>query len=789
MVILDLEGRILLPNPSFCELFDFSSEELKGLSLFRLVGQADASSFQSRFLDLSSGEREHFQRDCRFKGKKGKLLWIHSNISLLKDSTGEPLYIFTLAEDITERIEAQDELRRSKELAEEATRVKSEFLANMSHEIRTPIHTVIGMGELLSETALDAEQTEYINQIQFGADVLLSLVNNILDFSKIEAGHFQLESIEFELTKTIEETLDLMSLEAHMKRLEIISWVSPKLPRVIQGDPHRIRQIIVNLVKNAVKFTSKGEILLSASKVAGTGNESFIKISIQDTGIGIPEDKKQHLFEAFTQADSSTTRRFGGTGLGLTISKELTEMMGGTIGIDRREGKGSSFWFTLPLNGTEAPESEPVAGHSPTLANHSVLIVDDNRTSRRCLKSYLSAWGCRIGESSKGKAALDQLRKAVEESHPFDAVLIDSHLPGMDGWQLASEISSDEKLGGTKLILLTPAGESGAEAKMKLLGWFDAYLSKPVKLVELQNAMDNIFSEIPDLELAESEAAAEDVSDSSEKSLFILVAEDHLVNQTLFRSILEKMGHTIEVASDGREAVSMSAKQDYDLIFMDIQMPNMNGFEATEELRKRGNDVPIIAVTANAIKEEMEKSRAIGMNDFLTKPFKKADLVPVLTKWGVPGRGVPTSGAQASNNAKKEDNVKNSNRDAEKENSEDRNQDSASIFDFHAAVETFMGEQDVVKNLLDSFVPRVMGDIQQMEEALKRKDFDTLRQTAHSIKGGAWNLEAKDLGNQAADLEKAGREQSETDARSALEGVARAFRTLESYLKQEGYLS
>ena len=256
MVILDLEGGILLPNASFCRLFDFTAEELKRLSIFKLVDPDDTPSFLNRFQELSSGDRGHFQQDSRFKGKRGKLLWIHSNISLLKDTSGKPLYLFALAEDITQRIEAQDELRRSKELAEEATRIKSEFLANMSHEIRTPIHTVIGMGELLSETPLDAEQTEYTSQISFGADVLLSLVNNILDFSKIEAGHFQLESIEFEMTKVAEEALDLVTLEAHKKGIEIISWVSPKLPRIFKGDPHRIRQILVNLVKNAVKFTS-----------------------------------------------------------------------------------------------------------------------------------------------------------------------------------------------------------------------------------------------------------------------------------------------------------------------------------------------------------------------------------------------------------------------------------------------------------------------------------------------------------------------------------------------------
>lgn len=449
-MIVDLDTNIILPNSYLCNMLGFSKRQIIHTRLTDYIHHEHAALFTRLFGQLVKSEKEYFQADIHFLTQEAKPLWAHLNMNLFGYFAAEPKYAFGIIEDISHNMKKNEELKNAKNSAEEATKVKSEFLANMSHEIRTPIHTVIGMGELLADTNLDAEQTEYAAQIQFSADVLLSLVNNILDFSKIEAGKFSLEVIEFDPARMAEEAVDLVSLEAHGKGLEIITWNCPDLPFTVKGDPLRIRQIIINLIKNAVKFTRQGEILLTVKPVHFSESRVIVKFSIKDTGIGIPSEKTNELFTSFTQVDSSTTRKYGGTGLGLSICKDLTEIMGGKIGLESQPGKGSTFWFVLPLSLPEQ-ENNLIADKIKEVANLKVLIVDDNKSVQKTLRSYLTAWNCENTGVLNGKDALIKLREASQNSRPYDLALIDARMPGMDGWQLGGEISSDKSINSTKL--------------------------------------------------------------------------------------------------------------------------------------------------------------------------------------------------------------------------------------------------------------------------------------------------------------------------------------------------
>jgi len=758
MLILDREGRILRINKILEEMIGYNEEGLKHSSLSPFIHVEDIFAFEASLQKLLSGEEDHFQSEVRYLRTDTQTAWWRLSVSLVKDSRTGDYFAFAVVEDITRRKRDEEELKRAKETAEIATKTKSEFLANMSHEIRTPIHTITGMTELLLDTELDEEQQEYGEQVRFSADVLLSLINNILDFSKIEAGKLHLESIDFDLYKIVEEAVDIVTLEAHKKGLELAVFIDPAAPHMLKGDPVRLRQILVNLVKNAVKFTARGSIVVSVKALKEDSHLVTLKFTIFDTGVGISPEKQEKLFQSFSQVDSSTTRKFGGTGLGLSIARNLAELMGGGIGVESSTGKGAAFWFTVATEKQDPPNIFRDVSDT-FFEGLRVLIIDDKITVRSILKRYLCCWGCEIEEAENGIQALEVLRARAKSARNIQLAIVDLRMPGMDGWQFASEVNSDKDINSTKLILLTPAGMSGAEAKMKLLKWFDGYLGKPVKRAELLEKVFRVVNsdfdletvgveEVDELEAFISRAAVR----KEERSLRILVAEDHEVNQLLFKTILEKMGYLVEPAVDGLEAVKAVSNGHFDLIFMDIQMPNMNGFQAAEKIRAIGFKGPIIAVTANAIKEEIAKSRQAGMDDFLTKPFKQKDLLPYLKKW------LPEGTADGEENPESGEAV-----------------EIKEIFDFEKAVETFMGKEEVVKKLLSSFTDIVAGQIKALKAAVKDQDFEVVRTEAHSIKGGAWNLQAKKLGDAAAELERAGREKLKAEAQKHLAELEKIF--------------
>ncbi|MFW5711681.1 MAG: response regulator [Spirochaetota bacterium] len=828
MALVSSSCNILSANRSFLRLT--GQENAKGSRLTSMFHPEDVEPFLKGFTGLIDGEMEAFSEELRYfpnpeAGEGGR--WVRVNLYPVKASNRKVLVGFF--EDISGQKKLEIELRRAKEssqkarkAAEKETRIKSDFLANMSHEIRTPIHTITGMSELLGETELDPEQQEYIDQIVFSADVLLSLINDILDFSKIEAGKLSLETIDFDLQKMAEDAVDLVALEAHKKGLETAVFVENEVPILLRGDPVRLRQVIVNLFNNAVKFTHQGQVVVFVEKKSETDSDVMLEFRVEDTGIGIPEKKKSKLFKVFSQVDSSTTRKYGGTGLGLSISKNLAHMMNGQIGVESDEGQGATFWFTAQLE-----KQKEVSFYHALEKNYfpfRVMIVDDNPTVRTILREYLQEWGCEVEESPDGPAALKLLREARLSGHSYDICLVDLLMPGMDGWQFASEVNADEELANTYLVLMSPTGKSGDAAKMKLLHWFSGYLNKPVKKGKL---FEIIFS----VTNTEGAATQEEFGTGDEDTVEMveeitggkfLVAEDHEVNQQLFKTILENLGHEVHIANNGVEAVKAVKSQRYDLIFMDVQMPEMNGYEATSFIRGLGVDTPIIAVTASALKGEEEKCQEAGMDGFLIKPFKKKDLLPVLEQWFEQGRNTSgelkeaeqdTSATDLSGDSDVSDvsdeepgeleeleeleqveeleeaedveELEEIEELEEAEDLEELDEDSQTdtppapydtndpVVNLEETLEIFMGKRDVVSRVVESFISKVENQLPLIDQALESRDYSNLRSEAHSIKGGGLNLAAIRLGKTAAALEQAAVDQNG-------EAAARLVRLLHS---------
>ncbi len=728
--------------------------------------------------------------------------WVLTTKIPLRDKNGKIIGTFGTSTDITDRKRADEVLLKTNQQleksisqantlaleAEMANIAKSEFLANMSHEIRTPMNGVIGMTGLLLDTNLDEEQQRYAEIIRSSGETLLTLINDILDFSKIEAGKMELEMLNFDLQSLLDDFGSALAIRAQGKGLEFICAADPEVPALLQGDPGRLRQIITNLVGNAIKFTDQGEVAVHVHTVSKSEDEVELLFSIRDTGIGIAADKVDLIFNKFTQADTSTTRQFGGTGLGLAISKQLAELMGGSIGVKSKPGQGSEFWFTVRLK----LQPEGSLSKLPAPANlHGVriLVVDDNATNREILYVRMISWGMRPMEKPDGHSAFQAMISAWEENDPFQIAVLDMHMPEMDGAMLAKMIKGDKRLEKTPLVLLTSLGERGEARRFESMG-FAGYLVKPLRHTDLFNVLSatlatfsetgaayQIMTENHPIVTRHSAREFQRISIDTRKR--ILLVEDNIINQQVALGFLKKYGLKADAAADGVEALKSLENIPYDLVLMDVQMPVMDGFEATRRIRDihskvLNHSIPVIAMTANALQGDREKCLEAGMNDYISKPIEPQRLAEVLENWLSDKNNLDISLTQPSEMSR-----------AEESPVEISGKNLIAVFDKPALMQRLMGDEDLAKTIIKTFLDLIPVQIQELKSCVENKDVSGAELRAHTIKGASANLGGDALRAAAYEVEKLVRNGDFLNVQKEMDKLEMQFVILRDIMKKE----
>ncbi|HEX9778396.1 MAG TPA: response regulator [Geopsychrobacteraceae bacterium] len=693
-------------------------------------------------------ERAPYDLEYRVRRQDGEFEWFKVRGRPIRNEAGEIVRWFGTALNIDQMVRTQEELRQAKTTAEAATRAKSEFLANMSHEIRTPMNAIIGMTELTLDTPLSRQQREYLEMVQSSAESLLKVVNDILDFSKIEAGLLEFEAAAFDLRDLVGKTAHTLALRAHQKGLELACRIDPAIPGSLIGDAGRLRQVLINLIGNAVKFTERGEILLQVEVMAADDDEKcHLRFSVSDTGIGIRADKMDLLFRHFSQIDSSAARRFAGTGLGLAISRQIVEGMGGTIRADSEEAVGSTFSFTVSLALSQQPATVPSLRPQPDLEGMRVLIIDDNETNRRILTEMLASWGMVPNAAAGGREGIERLRTAATAGKPFRLLLLDERMPEMDGFEVAEKIRSDDTLPEMNIMMLSSGDVPAAAARCSQAG-IATYLIKPLRQSELFDTLMETFDRqaIREPELF---PAATDHLSPAPGGACILLAEDNRINQALARTLLEKRGWTVQTAANGDEAVAAWRQGGIDLILMDVQMPEVDGFQATRLIREEERNLavrtPIIGLTAHAMKGDREACLEAGMDEYVPKPVRAEALYAAVEHW-LPGGG------------------------------------GASAINLHDALQAVNSDRNFLADLAVQFSRDYPATRENLRAALERNDLNRVEWIAHSLKSVVGIFGAKKAAVLLQKLEDAAENRGLTEAKDLMPKVLMELERVEGCL-------
>jgi two-component system, sensor histidine kinase and response regulator len=751
---VDREGRWQFVNRTCEQIYGVPANSLLGNRFTEVVDpeylERDLAAFQQVLDGKELTDYETVHRDSR-----GESRHLSFSARPLLDEDGVVVGASGIARDVTERAAVRAALEAARREAERTAVAKSAFLANMSHEIRTPLNGILGMVELLLDTSLDHEQRRAAELVRESGQALLTVINDILDFSKIEAGRMELEQAEFDLHALVNSTARLLGVRCYERGLELVCEVQAEVPHRVLGDPGRIRQVLNNLVSNAVKFTHDGEVAVTASLERLGGDTAWVRISVRDTGIGIPEEKQEAVFEEFTQVDVTTTRQYGGTGLGLAISRRLVTLLGGSLGLRSEPGRGSEFSFTVPLRVVAGDGPAVTRRPEASLEGVRLLIIDDNSTNRRITGDMLRSAGAVVQEAESARAGLAALRRARGEGAPYQVAILDGHMPEMDGFALAREIKTDPALAATRLMMLTSAGQPGDGQRCRDLG-ITGYLSKPASRAELLETLGAVLKDTPHPEHAT--LITRHLISESRQPVRVLVVEDNPVNQQVAAAMLRKRGHAVTIAENGQEALDALRAAAFDVVLMDVQMPVMDGLTATRAIRADPGlaDLPVVAMTAHALQEEQQHCRDAGMSAYLAKPFKPHELFAAVEGWQARPATTPPAAA-------------------------DDPDAPVDLARFRAAMRD-AGVEDAVETMLDVFLRDAPTRMAALASAIERADAREIEATAHAFKSASGTIGAGRLANLLKTAEFAGRNGQPGRAAETLNALTSEYDAVMTYL-------